>query len=325
VERSLAERHTFTGDQRGRPTSRQCANFVPSSPARVPAAESTRTLARTSRPLRICVPGGVYHVVSRGNNRGAVFRDDIDRARFLEVVAQVVGRFGWLCHAYCLMTTHYHLLVETPRPNLPRGMRQLNGVHAQRFNRRHERCGHVFEARYRAIFVQKETHLGRAARYIVLNPVRAAMVAHPGEWPWSSYRATAGLARRPPWLTTSSVLGWFAGRRVEAQAEYRAFVQAGIEADPPWPSGERLGDEAFLRDTFGHEPPVPEIPRAHVQPRPPPLDELFDGSSPAAISAAYRRHGYTLAQIAEHLGCHYSTVSRRLRAEEAIGDSPGDA
>lgn len=278
-----------------------------------------------SRPLRICVPGGVYHVVSRGNNRGAIFRDDVDRARFLETLEQVIGRFGWVCHASCLMTTHYHLLVETLRPNLPNGMRQLNGVHAQRFNRRHERCGHVFEARYRAIFVQKETHLGRVARYVVLNPVHAGVVGHPGDWKWSSYRATAGLERRPPWLTTRGVLGWFSHRRAEAQAEYRAFVEEGIEVEAPRLRGERLGDAAFLRETFGHEPPVPEIPRAHIEPLPPSLDELFQRGSAAPISLAYRRYGYTLAQIAEYLGCHYSTISRRLKAEEARDGSKAHA
>jgi len=98
-----------------------------------------------ARPLRIEFEGAVYHVTSRGNAGQDIFLEASDRAGFLEVLDHVVGRYGWVCHAYCLMTNHYHLLIETPRPNLSKGMRQLNGVYTQALNRRHGRAGHVLE------------------------------------------------------------------------------------------------------------------------------------------------------------------------------------
>ena len=135
-----------------------------------------------ARPLRLEFPGAVYHVTSRGNARAAIFLDDEDRPIFLGVLGAVVARFGWLCHAYCLMDNHYHLLLETPDPNLSRGMRQLNGVYTQRFNRRHGRVGHVLQGRFKAILVDRDGYLLELARYLVLNPVRAGRVKDPGRY-----------------------------------------------------------------------------------------------------------------------------------------------
>lgn len=149
-----------------------------------------------SRPLRIEFAGGLYHVTSRGDGREAVFLRDQDRGSFLRVLSQVVQDFNWAVHVYCLMENHYHLLIKTPGGNLSKGMRQLNGVYTQRFNRQHGRVGHVFQGRYKAVIVQREWYLSELARYVVLNPVRAHMVNSPAEWPWSSYRATAGCVTR---------------------------------------------------------------------------------------------------------------------------------
>ena len=129
-----------------------------------------------ARPLRIEFAGALYHVTSRGDRREDIYLDDGDRQLFLEVLEAVCERFNWEVHAYCLMSNHYHLLVETPDGNLSRGMRHLNGVYTQRFNRRHKKVGHVFQGRYKAILVQKENYLLELSRYIVLNPVRAGMV-----------------------------------------------------------------------------------------------------------------------------------------------------
>jgi putative transposase len=136
-----------------------------------------------SRPLRIEFAGGLYHVTSRGDGREAIFLTEEDRRLFLSVLSEVVRDFNWAVHAYCLMDNHYHLLIETPDGNLSKGMRQLNGVYTQRFNRQHGRVGHVFQGRYKAIIVQKESYLLKLARYVVLNPVRARMVRSPAEWP----------------------------------------------------------------------------------------------------------------------------------------------
>lgn len=124
--------------------------------------------------------------------------------------------FNWICHAYCLMDNHYHLLIETPDGNLSKGMRQLNGVFTQSSNRRHRRGGHLFQGRYKAILVDADTYLLELARYIVLNPVRAGMVDDPGEWPWSSYRAVLGQASRPPWRAVDGLLSLLAKRRSTA-------------------------------------------------------------------------------------------------------------
>ena len=122
-----------------------------------------------ARPLRIEYPGAVYHVTSRGNEKKPVFRDDIDRENFLNTLQHVNKRYNWICHAYCLMTNHYHLLIETPDGNLALGMRQLNGVYTQLFNKRHGRTGHLFQGRYKAILIQKDSHLLEVCRYVVLN------------------------------------------------------------------------------------------------------------------------------------------------------------
>ena len=151
-----------------------------------------------ARPLRLEFPGAIYHLTARGDRREDIFADDADRERLLQVFAECVARFGWVCHAYCLMDNHYHFLVETPLPNLARGMRQLNGIYTQRFNRRHGHSGHLFQGRYQAILVEKDSYLRELARYVVLNPVRARLVKRPEQWRWSSYRASAGMDAAPP-------------------------------------------------------------------------------------------------------------------------------
>jgi REP element-mobilizing transposase RayT len=255
-------------------------------------------------------------VIARGNARERIARDDIDRRYFLHLLGHVVARFSWLCHAYCVMDNHYHLVVETPLPNLPSGMRQLNGRYAQAFNARYDRSGHVFQARYRSILVEKESYLLTVCRYVVLNPVRAGVCPHPAEWVWSSYRATAGLEEADPLLTTDWLLAQFAPTRGLAQRRYRKFVsEADSNALGRSVQGERLGDSALLEETFGYKAPLPEIPRVQVEPSPPSLETIF-AAQQTPIATAYRRYGYTLREIAVHLGCSYSTVSRRLRREE---------
>jgi REP element-mobilizing transposase RayT len=196
-------------------------------------------------------------VIARGNARERIARDHIDRRYFFDLLGHVVARFSWLCHAYCLMDNHYHLVVETPLPNLPSGMRQLNGRYAQSFNARYDRSGHVFQARYRSILVDKESYLLALCRYVVLNPVRAGVCSHPADWSWSSYGATSGLEEPESFLTTDWLLAQFAPTRRLAQRRYREFV---AEAEPDEleqrVEGERLGDSTFLRETFGLDAPI---------------------------------------------------------------------
>ncbi len=141
-----------------------------------------------ARPLRLEFAGALYHVTSRGDRREAIFEDDTDRRQFLSVRADVVADFNWICRAWCLMTNHYHLLIETPDGNLSKGMRQLNGVFTQASNRRHHRIRPRFQGRFKAILVDADSYFLELAPYVVLNPVRAGMVRDPGKWPWSSKR-----------------------------------------------------------------------------------------------------------------------------------------
>ena len=135
-----------------------------------------------ARPLRIEYPGAVYHITSRGNEKKPVYKNDEDRENFLTTLHKVNKRYHWLCHAYCLMDNHFHLLIETPEGNLSLGMRQLNGVYTQGFNKRHQRTGHLFQGRHKAILIQKDSHLLDVCRYVVLNPVRAHRVEDLGQW-----------------------------------------------------------------------------------------------------------------------------------------------
>jgi putative transposase len=186
-----------------------------------------------SRLLRIEFAGVLYHVTARGNERHDIFFTDGDRHAFLETLEKVGRRFEWICHAYCLMSNHYHLLIETPQANLSRGMRHLNGVYTQCINRTHGRVGHLFQGRFKGILVQKEAYLLELARYIVLNPVRAGMVEEPKDWIWSSYRSTVGVTEKSAFLTTDGLLSAFGRNRQSAITAFRRFVAEGKRAPSP--------------------------------------------------------------------------------------------
>jgi len=266
------------------------------------------------RPLRIEYPGAVYHVTCRGNARERIFLSDADRELFLQVLTQVVERFNWLCHAYCLMTNHYHLLVETVGPTLPRGMRQLNGVYTQAFNGRHRRTGHVFQGRYKAILVEKDACLLELARYVVLNPVRAQAVRSAKDWIWSSYRATAGMAPAQPFLTSDWILSQLGTWAEKAQAEYRRFVSAGRGVSV-WESlrGQiYLGSDEFVEQHAPRESQqTREVPRVRRLVDWPAPDSIARTPKDAAgVPEAYIEDGYAQKEIATHLGVHYSAISR---------------
>lgn len=168
--------------------------------------------------------GAIHHITVRGVRKSDIFLETRDRELFLTLLDNVVDRHGWLCHAYCLMGNHFHLLVETPHPTLSSGMQYLNSRYAEWFNFRHGCEGHVVERRFLSVLVESDWHLLELCRYIVLNPVRAGIRRDPGEWPWSSYRATVGLDATPRFLTTSWVLSLFGRETERARASYVAFV-----------------------------------------------------------------------------------------------------
>lgn len=282
-----------------------------------------------ARQLRIEYPGALYHVTSRGNARNDIVTDDDDRKNFLSVLGGVVKRFNWLCHAYCLMDNHYHLLIETPDGNLAKGMRQLNGVYTQRFNKRHAMVGHIFQGRYKAIIVEKESYLLELARYIVLNPVRARMVKSPATWKWSSYAATAGLCGATDLLTKSWILSQFGSAEKAAQKCYKEFIVDGVGDDPPWQGivGQIfLGSEEFvekLENLLVDLKEIEEIPKAQRHASRPTLQALFAGEHKLSkaekehkMYEAYAAYGYTLKEIADYFNIHYATVSRIISRTE---------
>lgn len=266
-----------------------------------------------ARPLRLQVPAGIFHVTARGNGRADIYLDDRDRTTFLADLRTTVERQDWACLAYCLMPNHFHLLVRTSRPNLSAGMQRLNGVYAQRFNRRHDRVGHVFQGRFHAALVQRETHLHETLRYVALNPVRAGFCAAPSDWAWSSHRAVLGRAA-PGVVAVDQVRALFGG----AEA-YEAFVLDHREGALRDPAPSVYGDRAFARTVLPDQSPGPEIPVRCWDEGRPSLAEIFAAADlDRAIHIAHRCHDHRLTAIAAHLDCHVSTVSRRLQRFEAL-------
>lgn len=282
-----------------------------------------------ARPLRIEYPGAVYHITSRGNSKNKIFRDDTNRELFLEVLDSVIKRFNWLCHAHCLMDNHYHLMIETPEANLSIGMRQLNGVYTQKYNRRHKKTGHIFQGRYKAILVEKESYLLELCRYVVLNPVRARIVERSEDWKWSSYSATVGIKKAPEYLTVDWILGQFSDKKRKAEKQYKEFVTAGIKERAPWKNLKGqilLGGERFIkkfRELLSGREEIKEIPRCQRYLDRPELVEIFREGNKSdrkirnkEIYRAHMKFGYTLKEIADYLDIHYTTVSKAIKEME---------
>lgn len=281
-----------------------------------------------ARPLRIEYPGAVYHITSRGNARLPIYEHFNDKKQFLSILTDLVAQYHWLCHAYCLMDNHYHLLIETIEPNLSAGMRQLNGVYTQSFNRKYQRVGHLFQGRYKSIVVEKKTYLLELARYIVLNPVRAQMISNPGKFTWSSYKATSGLIKPPPFLTTDWILKQFGKKKAIAQKKYREYVKEGITLSSPWEhlKGQcLLGSEQFIsaiKRPLQKQQHFTEIPKQQRRFNRPSLDKLFGAKEVLTktrrnkiIHQAIMDYGYSQSELSDHLGLHYSTISRLFKAE----------
>jgi putative transposase len=183
------------------------------------------------RPRSLIIePGGIYHVATRGTRRAPIYLDDIDRHGFVRLLRDVASGHDWICHAYCLMANHYHLLLTTPQANLSEGMYRLNRLHAIRFNRRYDLTGHVFESRFFGERIEGPGHLLELCRYIVLNPVRAHLCAHPAAWGWSSFNETAGRSTSARICTSNWLLDQFSPKVGRARELYAGFVSDGIAA-----------------------------------------------------------------------------------------------
>ncbi|UCD59076.1 MAG: transposase [Candidatus Hydrogenedentota bacterium] len=211
-----------------------------------------------ARPLRIEFAGAFYHITARGNERKDIFKSIRDRSQFLSYLESATERYKAVLHVYCLMTNHYHLLLETPSGNLSQIMRHINGAYTTYFNTKRKRSGHLFQGRYKGILVEADEYAKELSRYIHLNPVRAGMVRSPGEYRWSSYRSYIGKEKPAGWLARGLVLGYFGKKVSESQRGYCDFVEAALKQDYRDPLSEVVGSAILgsvgfverIRDTY---------------------------------------------------------------------------
>ncbi|HVL66917.1 MAG TPA: transposase [Vicinamibacterales bacterium] len=274
-----------------------------------------------ARPLRIHVPGRAYHIYARGNDKACIFRDDGDHHRFLELLAVALERFRAECLAYCLLWSHYHLLVIPYQHSVSRLMHYLNSRYCQSFNKKHGRVGHVLQGRFGSRIVDDAGYLLTAIRYIALNPVAADRVERPEEWPWSSHRATAGLAPAPPFLTLDRVWKAFnCADATEGRARYITHVAGGHTAEE-LTRALLFGSELLARQVapllHPHRDEIAFTYADRFAARPP-LDRIFEAATSAdrvrrAAAAAFHEHGYTLGEIAARVGRSPSLVCRWIR------------
>ena len=276
-----------------------------------------------ARSLRIEYPGALYHITSRGDGQENIFLSDDDRAFFITHLSEICARCGWLCYAFCLMSNHYHLLIETPQENLSKGMQLLNGIYTQKFNRVHHRVGHVFQGRFKAILVEKDSYLLELCRYIVLNPVRAHMVAEAADWEWSSYNDTIRAKSRSPWLPTELILNLFGTELPCAIKKYKQFVLEGMTAKPLWTGLKKqifLGSDDFvdnMQNRIDLEKNLINIPKSQYTPKGLTLAEYETKSSDRneCIRLAYSSGQFSLAEIGDYFRLHYSRVSRIIKKQ----------
>lgn len=280
-----------------------------------------------SRPLRIEFPGAVYHVTSRGDRRESIFVDDEDRGALLAIVEQGLERFDAQMLAYCLMGNHYHFVMHTRSANLSLLMRHINGVYSQRYNRRHGLVGHLLQGRFKAILVDRDAYLLEVCRYVELNPVRAALVAAPADWAWSSYRCHVGLAEGLNWLDTAGLHGYLLGRDAQTPADsrraarlYAQWVDAGRDArlwDDALNRQVYLGDDAFVERMQVLMAPASKTAQSIPLSQRGAPKSLSDwlrecGSREEALWMAHTRSGLRMTALAAELGLSVTRVSQLI-------------
>ncbi len=204
-----------------------------------------------ARPLRIEYPGAWYHVMNRGRRAEKIFHDRHDYQVFVELLEESWEMWNIRVAAYCLMTNHYHILVQTPDANISRSMRHINGVYTQRFNKRHRCDGQLFRGRYKSILVSGDSYLLQLVRYIHRNPVKAGITSKPDDYPWSSHKGYLSVAKKWKWLHKKFIFSMLTKNRKDSVKEYRRFVAiesdeeiAGVLERKKWPS--ILGPETFI-------------------------------------------------------------------------------
>ena len=286
-----------------------------------------------ARPLRITYPGAFYHVTSRGNERKAVFKSERDREKFLEYLESATLRYDARIHTYCMMDTHYHLLLETPSGNLSQIMRHINGAYTTYFNVKRDRSGHLFQGRYKAILVDLDEYAKELSRYIHLNPVRAKMVETPEEYDWSSYKFYIGKQRSAEWLYRDFILGYFSKKVSTAQKKYQNFVDALVAQEYYSPleevvSSTLLGSAdfiAYIKENFlSAKKPNKELPALKELVQKPSMRDIFEEvelvltedknlARNVKMYLCQRNTGKNLKDIGLHFGIGESGVSKACK------------
>jgi len=280
------------------------------------------------RKLRVQYPGAIYHVMNRGDRRDHIFKDDRDRRRFLETLGQACEKTGWQVHAFCLMSNHFHLVIETPQPNLVMGMKWLLGTYTNRFNRRHQEFGHLFSGRYKSLVVDGSGngYLRTVCDYVHLNPVRAKLVEATRSlesYGWSSYgEYLRAPGSRPKWLRVDRLLGeWripkdsVAGRRQFARVLEQRRTQEARGGD--WKAVERgwcLGGREFKEELLAQ---IHERRKDHYGPE---LREADALHAEGLVVAELRRRGWTESDLAQRRKGDPEKVqiARRVRQESTM-------
>lgn len=281
-----------------------------------------------ARPLRIEYPDAFYHITSRGNEQQDIFKSDTERERFLSYLQSATERYGAVIHVYCLMSNHYHLLLETPLGNLSQIMRHINGAYTTYFNTKRQRFGHLFQGRYKAILIEADEYAGELSRYIHLNPVRAGIAKRPEAYRWSSYQYYNG--KKPPkWLKVDFILSYFSRNKTIAQEKYCKFVNSiiNIEYDNPLKdtiASTILGRDDFVKDISEkhltdkkvdrNQPALRELKRASITEVIKEVDFIFKKdvimAKKAATYLCHRYSGRTLKEIGEYFNIGESAVSQ---------------
>ena len=301
-----------------------------------------------TRSLRIEYPGAWYHVMNRGAGRARVFDGEAPCRKFLELLGEVDEVFAVETHAYCLMGTHYHLLLHTPRGNLGRAMRHLGGVFTQWANRRAQSDGPLFRGRYKAIVVDGDSYLLQVGRYIHLNPVTAGLARRPEAYPWSSYGAYLGAVEASAWLHMEPTLALLDGDR----DGYRAFVDQGLDQETAAFYQRRglapvMGQERFRQGLAARQAAAGEE-SSYLRLSPPTMAQIIEATGDAfdrppedlrvatrgrgrrqearsvAISLCRSLAGHPLGAIAEAFGLthHASASNAARRGARMIAEDP---
>lgn len=270
-----------------------------------------------ARRHRITFCGAIYHVMARGNRKQRIFLDDVDRRRFLKIVAAALEKLAAECYVHCLMDNHFHLVIHTPRANISQVMQHIDGLYTQYANWRHRTTGHVLEGRYTGIVVDDTCYLRNAIAYVLRNPVDAGLVTDAGDWSWSSCRAAMGKSS-PRFETLTWLESLFRADTIE---ESRQLLAKHLEKEPEhYPDLVRAaaeGPQEFkerVRRVVGATLYRAAVPRSYRAIARPPLAEVFAGVRRAdrrqTILRAHVVHGYLLTEIANHLELHPTTISR---------------